>query len=296
MSLEAVFVGLFGSAGLVLISNVFLTKRIPMHIAVAPYLGKQAYGANQINGITSRIHRFLTAGKSAPWASDQRITQELRKSASDHTLISFRFEQIIFAVAATSICTVWVLLRLVTGHSMNPLLGLILIPVSFISGGGFRSWLLKEVSRKRISSIEAELPSILDLLAFAVSAGEPMITAMQRVSNTCVGELSTEIKRLTSGLAVGDNFLNSLERIQKELNSQSVSRSFRAIVLAIERGTPIADVIRAQAMDSRNLEARKLMTLAGKKETLMMIPVVFLILPMIVIVALYPGLMALQTF
>lgn len=49
-------------------------------------------------------------------------------------------------------------------------------------------------------------------------------------------------------------------------------------------------------MDSRNLESRKLMTLAGKKETLMMIPVVFLILPMIVIVALYPGLMALQTF
>ena len=66
--------------------------------------------------------------------------------------------------------------------------------------------------------------------------------------------------------------------------------------MAIERGTPISEVLRAQAMDSRNHEARKLMTIAGKKETLMMIPVVFLILPMIVIVALYPGLMALKTF
>jgi tight adherence protein C len=66
--------------------------------------------------------------------------------------------------------------------------------------------------------------------------------------------------------------------------------------MAIERGTPIADVLRAQAMDARNLEARKLMTLAGKKETLMMIPVVFLILPLIVVVALYPGLTALNNF
>lgn len=296
MSLEVVLVGFLGSVGLVLIINVLATKRIPMHVSVAPYLGKQGNSANQLDRITGRVHRFLTSGKSAPWASDQRIFQELRKSANDQTLIGFRFEQMVFAVAATITCTAWVLLRLVSGHSMNPLLGLILIPISFIGGGGFRSWLLKEGSRKRISTIEAELPSVLDLLAFAVAAGEPMITAMQRVANTCVGELSIEIKRLTTGLTVGDNFLISLDRIQKELNSQSVSRSFRAIVLAIERGTPIADVLRAQAMDSRNIEARKLMTLAGKKETLMMIPVVFLILPMIVIVALYPGLMALQTF
>jgi len=60
-----------------------------------------------------------------------------------------------------------------------------------------------------------------------------MITAMQRVADTCTGDLSLEIKRLSTGLSVGDNFLTSLDRIQKELDSQSVSRSFRAIVMAI---------------------------------------------------------------
>jgi tight adherence protein C len=119
---------------------------------------------------------------------------------------------------------------------------------------------------------------------------------MHRVAQTCSGNLSLEIRRLISGLDVGDNFLLSLDRTQRELNSPSVSRAFRALMMAIERGTPIADVLRAQAMDARNLEARKLMTLAGKKETLMMIPVVFLILPLIVVVALYPGLIALNNF
>ena len=224
------------------------------------------------------------------------MIKELRRSLNEQSLVGFRFEQMLFAVGATTLVTLWIFLRILTGHVINPLFGLLLIPISFISGGGFRGWLLKEASRKRIANIEAQLPAVLDLLAFAVAAGEPMITAMQRVANTCTGDLSVEIKRLSSGLAVGDNFLVSLDRIQKELDSQSVSRAFRAIVMAIERGTPIADVLRAQAMDARNLEARKLMTLAGKKETLMMVPVVFLILPMIVIVALYPGLMALQTF
>ncbi|MFM1818482.1 MAG: hypothetical protein RIS61_80 [Actinomycetota bacterium] len=296
MKFGAIFVGLFGSGGLVLVSRAVGKRRIPLHEAVKPYLGIPGEKLKNNHKFVSHLHRYLVSGKSAPWASDQRVVQELRKSATDQSLLSFRFEQIIFAVGATTLIIIWLFLRIVGGHSINPLFGLILILLSFVGGGGFRSWLLKEVSRKRISNIESQLPAVLDLLAFAVAAGEPMITAMQRVADTCTGDLSLEIKRLSTGLSVGDNFLTSLDRIQKELDSQSVSRSFRAIVMAIERGTPIADVLRAQAMDSRNLEARKLMALAGKKETLMMIPVVFLILPMIVIVALYPGLMALQTF
>lgn len=296
MTYSAAIVALIGSSGLILINNSLLKKRVPMHEVIAPYLGLTKDNSNHTNRLSWQIRNLLISGKSAPWASDQRVIQELRKSASEQDLVSFRFEQMIFAVGATTLVTLWIFLRLVSGHTLNPLFGLILISTSFIGGGGFRSWMLKEASRKRISSIDAQLPAVLDLLAFAVSAGEPIMTAMQRVASTCTGDLPLEIKRLTSGISVGDNFLASLDRIQKELESQSVSRSFRAIVMAIERGTPVADVLRAQAMDARNLEARKLMTLAGKKETLMMIPVVFLILPMIVIVALYPGLMALQTF
>ena len=58
----------------------------------------------------------------------------------------------------------------------------------------------------------------------------------------------------------------------------------------------MAEVLRAQARDARAESARALLVLAGKKETAMMIPVVFLILPVIVAVALYPGLVALNVF
>ena len=64
-------------------------------------------------------------------------------------------------------------------------------------------------------------------------------------------------------------------------------------VVAIERGTPLADVLRAQATDVREVGKRALLEASGKKEISMMAPVVFLILPITVLFALYPGLVTL---
>ena len=61
------------------------------------------------------------------------------------------------------------------------------------------------------------------------------------------------------------------------------------MVVAVERGTPLADVLRAQAQDVREAGQRALMDAAGKKEIAMMVPVVFLILPVTVLFAVYPG-------
>jgi tight adherence protein C len=71
------------------------------------------------------------------------------------------------------------------------------------------------------------------------------------------------------------------------------SRFLQGIVVAIERGTPLADVLRAQATDVREVGKRALLEASGKKEISMMAPVVFLILPITVLFALYPGLVTL---
>ncbi len=296
MNLMSVSIALFGSVGVLLIFSHLFSRKVSMAQAIAPYLGVPLNPQISSNRILRKIKNLLVSGDSAIWASDKRLAIELRKCSSQQTVSSFRLEQLIFACLDLLLVAIWIFLRLGTGHQMNPLTGLLLLVFAFVLGGSFRSWLLKETSRKRIKKIDAQLPALLDLLAFSVSAGEPILASMQRVTQTCTGELTKEIQRITNELSLGENFLVSLERNQKELGSQSLARSFRAIIMAMERGTPIADVLRAQAMDARNHEARRLMTLAGKKETLMMIPVVFLILPMIVIVALYPGLMALQNF
>jgi tight adherence protein C len=78
--------------------------------------------------------------------------------------------------------------------------------------------------------------------------------------------------------------------------SPEVERFVDALVLAMERGTPLADLLRAQAADARAAQARRLMESAGRKDVSMLIPVVFLILPTVVLIALFPGFRSLHLF
>ena len=61
------------------------------------------------------------------------------------------------------------------------------------------------------------------------------------------------------------------------------------MVVAVERGTPLAEVLRAQAQDVREAGRRALMEAGGRKEIAMMVPVVFLVLPVTVLFAVFPG-------
>jgi tight adherence protein C len=61
----------------------------------------------------------------------------------------------------------------------------------------------------------------------------------------------------------------------------------------LERGTPLAAQLRTQSTEVAELLRRDLMKLAAKKEAVMLLPVVFLILPTIVVATLFPGVLAL---
>ena len=66
------------------------------------------------------------------------------------------------------------------------------------------------------------------------------------------------------------------------------------IAAALERGTPLAEVLRAQAQDSRDQAKRELLESAGRKEVAMLVPLVFLILPTTIAFAVFPALLVLQ--
>ena len=73
-----------------------------------------------------------------------------------------------------------------------------------------------------------------------------------------------------------------------------VSRFAEGIAIAVERGTPLADVLHAQALDVREASRRALIESGARREVLMMVPVVFLVLPTVVVFAFWPGLVGLS--
>ncbi len=68
-----------------------------------------------------------------------------------------------------------------------------------------------------------------------------------------------------------------------------VARFAEGIAVAVERGTPLAIVLHAQAADVREAGRRELIEVAARKEVFMMVPVVFLVLPVTILFAFWPG-------
>ena len=109
---------------------------------------------------------------------------------------------------------------------------------------------------------------------------------MSRLSD---GELADELRRTLADARAGASLPTALQSLSDRTGLVPLARFVDGVVVAVERGTPLADVLRAQAQDVREAGQRALMDAAGKKEIAMMVPVVFLILPVTVLFAVYPG-------
>jgi tight adherence protein C len=135
----------------------------------------------------------------------------------------------------------------------------------------------------------AEFPTVAELLALAVTAGEGAAGALERVHRIGRGELARELGRALADARAGASLVQSLEGIASRTGLPPLARFVDGMSVAVERGTPLADVLRAQAVDVREAGKRALLEAGGRKEIAMMVPVVFLVLPVTVLFALFPG-------
>ena len=186
------------------------------------------------------------------------------------------------------------LLAVVLGQS-NPLI-LILLIVACAAGGVLgRDWWLSQAVSKQEADIIAEFPVIAEMLALAVTAGESPTGAIDRITRLAHGPLVAQLGGVLAETRSGTSFLTSLTRLRDRTGIEPLARFLDGMAVAIERGTPLADVLRAQAADVRALGKRQLLESGGRKEIAMMVPVVFLVLPITILFALYPGLLAISS-
>ena len=124
------------------------------------------------------------------------------------------------------------------------------------------------------------------------TAGEGPVGAIERISRLATGHLVDQLAAILADTRSGTPFVVALTTLRDRTQLEPLSRFLDGMAVAIERGTPLADVMRAQAADVRALGTRQLLESGGKKEIAMMVPVVFLVLPITILFALYPGLIA----
>ncbi len=210
------------------------------------------------------------------------------------TVEEFRLEQVIWGAVAMVAAALGTLVLGVLGGSVDPLLVVVLAVGGFVGGVLGRDWYLSRQLQQREDAVMAEFPVVADLLALAVVAGEAPADALARVCRlTDGGQIAHDLSYALAKARAGEPLTKALTSVAETSTLEPFARFIDGVVIAIERGTPLADVLRAQAIDVREASKRSLLEAGGRKEISMMVPVVFLILPVTVLFALYPGLLTL---
>lgn len=225
--------------------------------------------------------------------SNAAISRKLRNCGLDDDVEAFRVRQATWGGLGLAVAFAISLVAWSISHP--PVLALLLWSGAGLVGGCLAcdQWLSARV-RSHEARLRAEFPTVADLLALSVAAGESPVAAIERVTRVSHGALSHELGRVLAQVRAGGTVVAALDEFASRTGVMSIARFAEAMAVAIERGTPLIDVLHAQSADVREVARRELMESGGRREIAMMAPVVFLILPITIAFAFFPGLVGLH--
>jgi tight adherence protein C len=298
----AVFCGTALGVGLwSLVSLVPRFGRPRLAARLAPYILDVSADARALVGRTT-VHPIpvfgtlfapafggLTRAFSSVLGGSDTIERRLRQSGSSRSIDEFRSEQVVWALVALA-AGAGVVLVVPAFRSLPVVFQVCLPAIAGLCGAFARDWLLQRAAVARLARMQSEFPTILEFMTLSLSAGEGILDSLGRVSRTSAGELSRELAGVVADVHTGVPLSTALHTLARRLALPSVTRLVDQVTGALDRGTPLADVLRAQAQDAREEAKRDLIEVAGKKEVAMLVPLVFLILPMTILFAVFPGL------
>ncbi len=251
----------------------------------APFIVIRRLFGPALGEIISLLDRFVGGSAS--------VRRRLGGLGGRMTLDEFRLEQVVWgAIGMVGGGLLVTLLGIARSH-VDVVLAIGAAVVGLGAGVLARDWWLTRQLQQREAAMLAEFPVVADLLALSVVAGEAPADALHRVCRLTSGELARDLGSALVRARAGMPLVKALSDLAACATLEPFARFVDGLVVAIERGTPLADVLRAQAADVREVGKRALLEAGGRKEISMMAPVVFLILPVTVLFALYPGLLTL---
>ncbi len=298
-------IGLLGGLGLLLVAVRWPARRPSFDSRLAPYLrGRRTESA--LLRAPAVATSFAAAERlAAPFMADatrlvarlgspaRELRRRLARAGRAESVEQFRAGQVVWGVLGLAAgLAAALLIGAVRGGS--PLALAVLVAVSGLSGVLARDWLLTRQMQAREQRMLTEMPTVAELLALAVGAGEGAAGALERVVRSTSGALTDELRATLADARAGAPLTEALDALAGRTGLPALTRFAEGVAVALDRGTPLADVLRAQAQDVREESRRALMEAGGRKEVLMMIPVVFLILPVTVLFAVFPSLVVLR--
>jgi tight adherence protein C len=300
-----VVLGAFAGLGTWLVVDRLLASRhTSLAVRVTPYLRDlqastaprrtpSAEGTSAFAAVFGPLVRRAAEVVERVLGGSASIERRLDRARLPMTVHEFRISQAVWGLVAFLVAAVPSgLVAVRSPQRAVPLM--VMCGCAFALGVLLRENRLTAQVARRERRILEEFPTIAELLALAVAAGESPVAALDRVVIRSRGELSADLRDVLAEVRTGAPVARAFDGLATRSGLPAVSRFAEGIAIAVERGTPLADVLHAQAGDVREAGRRALIESGARREVLMMVPVVFLVLPTVVVFAFWPGLVGLR--
>ena len=244
-------------------------------------------------GLRSFKARLVSATERMVGPADA-LELELSRAASALSASEFRARQVTWGLWGGA---AGLLVDAIVAFVVQPTaLAYVLVPILGTMVGFMNvRYFLSVAAKARVKRIESQLPAVWEFLSLSLSAGESLPEALKRMASIGHGDITDEFRVVVLDVQLGIPLTTALQNMERKLKISALSRGIEQILGALNRGTPVASVLQAHALDAREDSKRRLLESAGQKEVAMLVPLVFLILPVTIVFAVFPGLLVIQS-
>jgi tight adherence protein C len=136
--------------------------------------------------------------------------------------------------------------------------------------------------RKR--AVQRELPNLLDMVSTAVEAGTALSQALIISMDAIFGPLRKELELVNDDIRLGRSRAEALAAMAHRVREPDLTTSVTAIVQADRLGGNISEVLQSLAQEARERRMLRAEEIAGTLPVKMVFPMVFFMLPSLVII------------
>ncbi len=163
------------------------------------------------------------------------------------------------------------------------------------AGNNLSQFLALVLSRKQKESqqFEYQATDFVRALALLAKNGVPLAVAIEWLAGRMELDIGKILKDAASDLKLSAD-INELLDQWELLPSSTMAELSQKLRVSLERGTPVAQQLEQLAASALSKSHTYLLRKAGSNETKMLIPTIFLILPITILFTIYPSLSLLQ--
>src|SRR2546423_11010282 len=230
----------------------------------------------RVAALLAQVHRRVWRKQT-----DHEITLSLRRAG-----VSRRFTAELFMAGRVAATAFGVFVGFTLAHGMGRiLLGLVFAAAGVILPG----FLLSKAAARRAERIDQELPHFVDQLALVIEAGMSFDAAVNYLVEAHEGALAEEMRRVLTELRVGESRREAIRNFARRVGSEDATAFANAVLASDQLGSPLSEILRAQASDLRHRRQTYAEERAQKAPVKMLLPMAIFILPVMFVLILAPA-------